>query len=92
MLPGRAGYLILTFGFSLEYGGRDAFIDEFFIATPHRGRGLGKAALEEVARLAPGLGVHAIHLEVADNNHGAESLYSRQGFYRHNRRLMTRWV
>ena len=42
LLPGCAGYLILTFGFSLEYGGRDAFIDEFFIAAPHRGRGLGR--------------------------------------------------
>lgn len=26
---GIIGYLILTFGYSFEYGGRDAFIDEF---------------------------------------------------------------
>ena len=25
------GYIVLAFGYSLEYGGRDAFIDEFFI-------------------------------------------------------------
>jgi hypothetical protein len=25
------GYLALTFGYSLEFGGKDAFIDEFFI-------------------------------------------------------------
>ncbi|MGZ3698945.1 MAG: GNAT family N-acetyltransferase, partial [Bdellovibrionota bacterium] len=36
------GYLLLTFGFSLEYKGRDAFIDEFFLNERWRGRGLGK--------------------------------------------------
>lgn len=25
------GYIVLTFGYSLEYRGRDAFIDEFYI-------------------------------------------------------------
>ena len=24
------GYVVMTFGFSFEYGGKDAFIDEFF--------------------------------------------------------------
>ena len=28
-----AGYLVLTFGYSMEYGGRDAFIDDLFIRS-----------------------------------------------------------
>lgn len=36
------GYIILAFGYSLEFHGRDAFIDEFFIVETMRGKGLGK--------------------------------------------------
>ena len=39
------GYLVLTLGYSLEYGGRDAFIDEVYIRSSYRGRGIGTAAL-----------------------------------------------
>lgn len=38
------GYIVLTFGYRLEYRGRDAFIDEFFIQESHRGRGWGRKA------------------------------------------------
>jgi len=33
------GYIVLTFGYSLEYHGREVFIDEFFIQPSHRGMG-----------------------------------------------------
>ena len=39
------GYLVLALGYSLEYRGRDAFIDEFFISATHRARGLAKRRL-----------------------------------------------
>jgi len=32
-------YLVLTFGYSLEFHGRDAFIDEVYIRPTHRSRG-----------------------------------------------------
>jgi hypothetical protein len=35
------GYTVLCFGYSLEYLGRDAFIDEFYLVESHRGRGRG---------------------------------------------------
>ena len=28
------GYFVLTLGWSLEYGGRDAFVDELFVLPP----------------------------------------------------------
>ena len=83
------GYLVLTFGYSLEFG-RDAFIDELFIAEPYRNKGKGAAALDLASREARKLGIQALHLEVADANDQAEALYLRKCFKRHNRRLMTR--
>src|SRR5919198_1681243 len=40
-----AGYLIVTFDFSLEYGGREAFIDELFIRESRRHQGFGMLAV-----------------------------------------------
>ena len=39
------GYLVLCFDYSLEYGGRGAWIDEVFIDRRRRGEGLGTEAL-----------------------------------------------
>jgi GNAT superfamily N-acetyltransferase len=41
-----AGYVVLTIGYSMEYGGLDAFVDDLFVRSPYRGKGLGRAALE----------------------------------------------
>ncbi len=35
------GYLVLTFGYSLEYRGKDAFLDELFLSRSFRSRGIG---------------------------------------------------
>src|SRR5215216_5226583 len=40
-----AGYVVITFGFSVEFRGRDALIDELFVKDEFRGRGLASAAL-----------------------------------------------
>ena len=42
LLDGTAvGYAALTFGFSLEVGSRDAFIDELFLIKAARRKGIG---------------------------------------------------
>jgi ribosomal protein S18 acetylase RimI-like enzyme len=84
------GYLAVTFGWSLEYQGRDAFVDELYLAPSHRGHGLGRAAMtlaEEACRAA---GVRALHLEVERENTVACELYRRRGFADHARILMTK--
>lgn len=83
------GYLVLAFGFSFEYGGRDAFIDEFFLDESVRGRGWGRRALESVLREARALGVNAVHLEVEAENERARGLYERTGFGGSGRSLLT---
>jgi ribosomal protein S18 acetylase RimI-like enzyme len=86
------GYLLLAFGFSLEFRGRDAFVDELYVAPGHRGRGLGKRALELAAEACRELGVRALHLEVERYKEGAQALYRRMGFADHDRYLMTKWI
>jgi len=87
-----AGYLVLTLGFSLEFKGRDAFVDELFLRAAFRGRGLGRRALEFAEAACRGLGVRALHLEVERANAAAGLLYRRYGFAEHDRHLMTKWI
>src|SRR5262249_51595343 len=74
------GYIALTFGYSLEYLGRDAFIDEFFLLKTHRSRGWGCKALDFVEGFARSQSVRAIHLEVTRNNESAQSVYRKSGY------------
>ncbi|HXY24068.1 MAG TPA: GNAT family N-acetyltransferase [Candidatus Acidoferrum sp.] len=87
-----AGYIILTIGFSFEFHGHDAFIDELYIAPAYRRRGFGRRAVEYVEQMAREMGVNAIHLEVDDGNDPALELYRRTGYEDHDRFLMTKWV
>jgi ribosomal protein S18 acetylase RimI-like enzyme len=83
------GYTIVTFGFDLEFGGRDAFLTELWIDEDRRGAGAGREAL---ALLDPELrarGVRALHLQVRPEN-PAMRLYERTGFVASPRRIMTR--
>lgn len=88
----RAGYLVLTLGFSLEFKGRDAFVDELFLRAEFRGRGIGKSALRVAEDACRELGVRALHLEVDRANATAHELYRRSGFTGHDRHLLTKWI
>jgi ribosomal protein S18 acetylase RimI-like enzyme len=86
------GYIILTLGFSFEYRGHDAFIDELYIAPEFRRRGFAAAAMQRLEACARELGVTAVHLEVDPANEPALELYRRIGYIDHDRRLMTKWL
>ena len=85
------GYVVMSFDFSLEYRGRNAWVDELFVRSTHRGQGIGKRALEFFEAQAKELGVTVMHLEV---NHGnpAIDLYRRLGYEDHHRYLMSKWI
>jgi ribosomal protein S18 acetylase RimI-like enzyme len=87
-----AGYVVLTFGFSLEFHGRDALVDELYVREPFRGRGLGTACLRHVEALCRAEGIRAVHLEVDHGNAPAKRLYHRLGYRDHDRHLLTRWL
>ena len=85
-----AGYLVITNGFSLEFGGRDAFIDELFLREEFRGRGLGRRALEFAEDFCRGRGVRALLLEVEHDNTAAQEVYRRSGFENRDFYLMAK--
>lgn len=83
-----AGYIALCRGFSIEFNGFDAFIDEFFLLPEFRGRGVGKIVLAEIKRLAATLGINTLHLEVARDNQTARNLYASAGFQARDKYLL----
>jgi GNAT superfamily N-acetyltransferase len=74
------GYIALCLGYSIEFAGKDAFVDEFYIRPEFRGKGLGTQTLELIKIAAKDLDIRAIHLEVARTNTNAHKLYSRSDF------------
>ncbi len=82
MGPARApiGYVTLTFGWSIEFGGMDAFVDEIYIRPGVRGRGMALDALISLRSMLKSAGVKAIHLEVAREDQRAQRLYGRAHF------------
>jgi ribosomal protein S18 acetylase RimI-like enzyme len=85
-----AGYIVLTLGFSFEFHGQDAFIDELYVEPQYRRQGIGRRAVQFVEERARELGVQALHLEVDRGNDPAQELYHRAGYEDHKRYLMTK--
>jgi len=86
------GYMVLGFGFSLEFQGRDCFIDEFYVRPEHRCQGIGAAAINFALSTCREVGINAVHLEADHFNARGHEFYKRLGFRDHQRHLMTRWL
>ena len=80
--PPRApiGYLVVTFGWSVEFGGLDGFIDEIYVRPGVRGRGIATETLQALPRALAGAGLKAMHLEVDKDDEKSQKLYARSGF------------
>jgi len=91
-LPERiVGYVAVSFGFSLELGGNDAYIDEMYVVPEARGRGIARYALQQLNEPLAQQGIRAVHLEVDRHNEAAQRLYSALGYRTRDRYfLMTR--
>jgi diamine N-acetyltransferase len=87
-----AGYVVICFGYSLEWLGRDAFIDELYLREEYRGQGWGRKAVEFVEGEARALGVTALHLEVVEENAAALEIYRRLGFREHKSTFLSKWI
>ncbi len=84
-----AGYLVLSLGFSMEYGGLRAFVDDFFVRPALRGRGLGATALDALRETCREHGVRALMVETGPGDHPARRVYARAGFTESGRVLLT---
>lgn len=78
-----AGYAVLCLGWSLEWRGMDAFLDELFVVPEWRCHGVGAKTVDFVSATAKELGARALHLEAHHSNPRAAALYERIGFTRH---------
>ena len=85
------GYVALPYGYTFEFGGRDGWVDELFVAESHRSLGLGGWALLELQRRADDLGLVAIHLQTEHYNERAKKLYESLGFKNLQRSTLT-WL
>jgi ribosomal protein S18 acetylase RimI-like enzyme len=83
------GYAIVTFGFDLEFAGRDAWMTELWVDEGHRSGGAGAAAIELLIPELKLRDVGALHLQVRPEN-PAKRLYERSGFVASPRIVMTR--
>lgn len=83
------GYAIVTFGFDLEFGGREGWLTELWIDADQRTQGAGAAAIEALVPELALRDIKALHLQVRDDN-PAMRLYERSGFVASPRTIMTR--
>lgn len=92
--PRRApvGYIAICFGWSIEMGGLDGFVDEFFIRKSVRGRGMGGEILNALTRHLAETGLKALHLEVARENIRARKFYEKQRFIARDRYSLMTWL
>ncbi len=80
--PRRApvGYLVITFGWSLTYGGMEAYLEELFIRPSVRKRGMASDALLNLPKALEKAGVFAIHLTVDRDATNTQKFFQRVGF------------
>ncbi|MFY0680107.1 MAG: GNAT family N-acetyltransferase [Thalassovita sp.] len=80
--PQRApiGYTVISFGWSLELGGMDGFVDEIYVRPGVRGRGIGSEVLTALPKALAGAGLKALHLEVKRDDDDTQRFYRRLRF------------
>lgn len=87
-VQGVVGFAYLGYVWTLEHGGRSAWLEELHVARAHRGRGLGTQLLEAALEAAREAGCLAVDLDVEASHARVQALYARAGFRPHTR---ARW-
>ncbi len=86
------GYIVLCFGYSLEWLGRDAFVDELYLRQEWRGRGWGRKTMAFLEGAAREAGIRTLHLEVVQQNAAALEVYCKLGFREHQSTFLSKWI
>jgi ribosomal protein S18 acetylase RimI-like enzyme len=82
-----AGYAILIYYWSNEYGGNIAHIDELYVKPSWRNKGIGSSYLKYITR-TKGTNLKGIHVETTRANQKALAFYSGHGFKQAENRHM----
>jgi diamine N-acetyltransferase len=86
------GYVVVAFSYSLEWLGRDAFVDEFYLLEGYRGRSWGRRTMAFVEEAARSLNVRALHLEVVRQNAAALQVYRKLGYKDRESTFLSKWI
>lgn len=73
----KAGYAAIAVTFTTEGGGTTLWLDELYVKSEYRGKGLGR---ELIAFLKEDRDVKRIRLEITPENIRAKALYISEGF------------
>jgi len=74
------GVAVLSFTWTVERGGKTAWLDELYVAPDARGRGIGRSLLKRALREARSAACAAVELEVVRGHQRAARLYLRERF------------
>jgi GNAT superfamily N-acetyltransferase len=85
--PAGVAYVSLTW--SVEHGGKSAWLEELYVLPRWRDQGVGTTLLNSAIEEARLRGCASLDLEVESAHARAEHLYARHGFTQHSR---ARWV
>jgi len=77
-LINKSGYAVVTWGWSLESGGREALLDEIYVRD--RGRGVGRELLTHAMAAAAKAGAIRMFLETEAHNERVRAFYASLGF------------
>jgi GNAT superfamily N-acetyltransferase len=77
------GYAVLTFTFSFEFGGIQAAIDEIYLYSTERRKGLGILILELLGCEAAHSGAKTLWADISDEKPWLSTFYERAGFKRY---------
>lgn len=83
------GVSCLSFIWTIEHGGKAAWIEELYVLPQFRNSGIGTKLLTATIEYAKKENCSALDLEVEDDHARVKKLYERQGFHAHTR---TRFV
>jgi GNAT superfamily N-acetyltransferase len=74
------GIAVIRFRPSIWLDSLDAYLEELYVAPEHRGRGVGRALLEETMEIARATGAGRIELCTGETDTAARALYEKCGF------------
>lgn len=83
-----AGYGVLCFSYSIEFGGMTSYLDDLYVKPEFRGHGTGTRALNMFEDISRAEGCRIFHLEVEAENIRALEFYMRHGLVDTKRRLL----
>jgi len=84
------GYAVVTWGYSIESGGRDALLDEIYVGSS--GEGIGGKALDSILEDLRKRGLPRIFLETERLNEQVRRFYARHGFKEEDSIWMSQWL